>query len=98
MHRQIFQGPIGTENAYGQNEEMTGSSKPSMNFDVDSYQFKDLDLEIAVKKLSKRDQSILILRLMGHTQDDIAKVSGGVTRSMISKRLRIIMNTLARYL
>jgi len=98
MHRQILQGEIGIGNTYEQNEKMTRPSKPSMNFNIDSYQFKDLDLEIAVNKLSKRDQNILILRLMGHTQNDIAKASGGVTRSMISKRLRIIMNALARYL
>jgi DNA-directed RNA polymerase specialized sigma subunit len=69
-----------------------------MNFDISSYNFEDLDLKIAVSRLSEQDQNILVLSLMGHTQRDIAMVSGGVTRSMISKRLRIIMKKLARYL
>jgi len=66
-----------------------------LNFDVSSYKFSDLDLEIAVRRLPIRDQEVLILHLMGHNQSDIARLHG-VTRSMISKRLSKIMKTLSR--
>ncbi len=68
-----------------------------LNFDVDSYEFDDLDLEIAASRLSKRDRGILILYLMGHTQEDIGRIYD-VTRSMISKRFRVIMDKLNHYL
>ena len=68
-----------------------------MNFDIRSYQFGDLDLEIAVSQLNRRDRRILMLHLMGHKQRDIARVSG-VTRSMISKRLRQIRDDLKELL
>ena len=72
-------------------------SPGSLNFDVRSYQFGDLDLKIAVSRLPRRDQNVLILRLMGHKQRDIARVSG-VTRSMISRRLTMIMDDLKKLL
>lgn len=67
-----------------------------LNFDVDSYVFEDLDLEIAAKCLSKRDRNILILYLMGHTQEDIGRINN-VSRSMISKRFKVIMEKLEHY-
>ena len=82
----------------GAEQKAIGMSVVPMNFDVDSYQFDDLDLKVAVEKLPERDRNILILRLMGHTQYDMANITGDVTRSMISKRLRIILNNLARHL
>jgi hypothetical protein len=69
-----------------------------LNFDVQSYQFSDLDLKMAVKRLPRRDQHILILHLMGHTQVDIGRVSGEITRSMVSRKLNAIMDKLARRL
>ena len=68
-----------------------------MNFDVLSYQFSDLDLKIAAGRLAQRDQNILILHLMGHSQREIAGVSG-VTRSMISRILQRIRDELATQL
>ena len=68
-----------------------------LNFDVQSYEFDDLDLKVAADNLPRRDQEILTLYLMGHRQRDIGKVYN-VSRSMISKRLRIIMDSLARQL
>ena len=68
-----------------------------MNFDASSYEFGDLDLEMAVNRLPKRDQNILILYLMGHKQRDIGKIYN-VSRSMISKRMQSIMGKLARQL
>jgi len=73
------------------------ASGTSLNFDVQSYQFDDLDLKIAVSRLPRRDQNVLTLHLMGHKQHDIAKVSG-VTRSMISRRLSMIMSDLKELL
>ena len=63
-----------------------------LNFDTRSYQFHDLDLAMAVGQLARRDQTILILRLMGHTQVDIGVVFS-LSRSMISKRLTAIRAT-----
>jgi DNA-directed RNA polymerase specialized sigma24 family protein len=74
----------------------SGPNTP-LNFDTRSYRFEDPDLEMAVSRLPRRDQNILILRLMGHKQRDIARVSG-VTRSMISKRLSMITEDLKRSL
>jgi hypothetical protein len=76
---------------------LLASSRCPLNFDVRSYQFRDLDLKIAVGRLPRRDQNVLILRLMGHKQRDIARVSG-VTRSMISRRLSMIMDDLKELL
>ena len=72
-------------------------SAPLKNFNTRSYRFNDLDLKIAVGRLPARDQTILILHLMGHNQPDIGRVFG-VTRSMISKRLRSIRESLRRHL
>lgn len=66
-----------------------------LNFDIDSYQFGDLDLKVAVSRLSQRDRNVLVLHLMGHTQEDIGRVCN-VSRSMISKRIRAIMDELSR--
>ena len=82
---------------FSHGEHENGKWDMEMNFDVSSYHFEDLDLRLAVSRLPIRDQNILILRLMGHNQRDIAQVSG-VTRSMISKRLRWIRNELKRRL
>ena len=77
--------------------EQMEMSMSLLNFDIRSYQFYDLDLETAVNRLSQRDQKILILRLMGHNQRDIAGVSG-LTPSMISRKLQRISNDLAHLL
>jgi DNA-directed RNA polymerase specialized sigma subunit len=68
-----------------------------LNFDVNSYEFEDQDLEMAVKRLSRRDQDIITLYLMGHTQEDIGRAYN-VSRSMISKRFRVIINKITRYI
>ena len=68
-----------------------------LNFDTQSYEFDSLDLKIAVSKLARRDQEIFILHLMGHRQTDIGKVYN-VSRSMISKRMRIIIGSITRRL
>ena len=68
-----------------------------LNFDTRSYRFHDLDLAMAVAQLPRRDQVILILRLMGHTQFDIATVFS-LSRSMISKRLTAIRAALKEQL
>ncbi len=68
-----------------------------LNFDIRSYRFHDLDLAMAVSRLTRRDRIILILRLMGHTQHDIAVVFS-LSRSMISKRLTAITDTLKKQL
>jgi DNA-directed RNA polymerase specialized sigma subunit len=65
-----------------------------LNFDTSSYQFIDLDLEIAVSSLQSRDREIIILYFMGHKQKDIAKIVK-LERSMISKRLKTIVNMLS---
>jgi DNA-directed RNA polymerase specialized sigma subunit len=70
-------------------------SSVNLNFDTKSYRFGDLDLKIAANRLPKRDQKILKLHLMGHTQMDIAQFIGGISRSMISRRLRSISEELA---
>lgn len=64
-----------------------------LNLDIRSYQFHDLDLAMAAEKLTHRDQRILILHLMGHTQHNIAAVFS-LSRSMISKRLTAITKEL----
>ena len=68
-----------------------------LNFDTQSYDFASLDLKLAVSKLPRRDQDIIILHLMGHAQHDIGKACR-VSRSMISKRMRAIMKNLVRQL
>ncbi len=61
-----------------------------LNFDIQSYRFHDLDLAMAVKQLSRRDQTILTLHLMGHTQKEISGTFS-LSRSMMAKRLTAIM-------
>jgi DNA-binding NarL/FixJ family response regulator len=68
-----------------------------LNFDTSSYHFSDIDLSVAAKSLQSRDRDILILHLMGHSQDDIALVLN-VTRSMISKKLNKITKHLAIFM
>ena len=68
-----------------------------LNFNVQSYRFEDLDLKIAVGRLPRRDQNILVLHLMGHKQRDIAKVCS-ISRSMVSRRLGVIKSNLERRL
>ncbi len=68
-----------------------------LSFDTRSYEFDNLDLKTAVNRLPRRDQDIIILHLMGHTQRDIGKAFH-VSRSMISKRMRVIMASLVRQL
>lgn len=70
------------------------SSKQKLNFSTSSYQFEDIDLEMAVKSLELRDREIITLYLMGHKHKDIAEVFN-LERSMITKRLGIIVNILA---
>ncbi len=67
--------------------------KMNLNYDISTYEFLDLDLEIATRHLSQKDQEVLILYLMGHTHDDIAKYKD-VSRSTISKRLKRITSKL----
>lgn len=71
--------------------------KRKTNFNTSSYQFEDTDLEIAVKSLESRDREIITLYLMGHKHKDIAEVFN-LDRSMITKRLRIIVNLLSKEL
>jgi len=49
---------------------------------------------MAVKSLELRDREIITLYLMGHKHKDIAEVFD-LERSMITKRLGIIVNTLS---
>ena len=70
-----------------------GKNSKKLNFDIRSYQFGDLDLGEAVKRLSQRDQDIFILYLMGHSQRSIGKLYTA-SRSMVSKRLAIIAGSL----
>lgn len=86
-------GDAGTGRRGDASRRSSDRSPGLLNFDVRSYLFGDLDLKIAVSRLPRRDQNILILRLMGHKQRDIARVSG-VTRSMISRRLSMITDDL----
>lgn len=68
-----------------------------LNYDIQSYQFHDLDLAAAAKKLSQRDQTILVLHLMGHSQESMSVVFS-LSRSMMSKRFTTIMAILKRRL
>jgi DNA-directed RNA polymerase specialized sigma subunit len=68
-----------------------------LNFDTSTYHFSDIDLAMAIKRLPIRDREMLILRLMGHNQNDIALVLN-LTRSMISKRLTKITKTLSIFM
>ena len=74
-----------------------GRNSKKFNFDIQSYQFDDLDLREAVSQLSQRDQDILILYLMGHTQRAIAELYTA-SRSMVSKRLAVIADNLGHQL
>jgi len=74
--------------------ETNGRIDARLNFDISSYQFSDLDLKIAVGQLPAQYQKTLILHLMGHRQDDIAKACN-ITRAAISKRLHTIIRMLA---
>ena len=84
-------------NGDGTSKEMHEENSKSLNFDVRSYRFGDLDLKIAAGNLPKRDLNILILYLMGHTQNSISEVCS-VSRSMISKRMRVIIRELQKHL
>ncbi len=64
-----------------------------LNFDIQSYRFHDLDLEMAIKELPQRDQTILVLHLMGHSQRAIAETFS-LSRSMMSKRFTVAMRIL----
>ncbi|MGQ9610500.1 MAG: sigma factor-like helix-turn-helix DNA-binding protein [bacterium] len=75
--------------------EETNKAKMSLNYDISTYEFFDMDLEMAIKRLASRDQELLILYLMGHTHDSIAKYQN-VDRSTVSKRLSNIINKLSR--
>jgi len=68
-----------------------------LNYDISSYQFQDLDLAMAANQLSHRDRTILVLHLMGHSQESIAEMFP-ISRSMISKRMRIITEYLKQKL
>lgn len=68
-----------------------------LNFDIHSYQFHDLDLAMAADQLSHRDRTILVLHLMGHTQEGIAGMFP-ISRSMIAKRMTIITEYLKQKL
>jgi DNA-binding NarL/FixJ family response regulator len=65
-----------------------------LNFDTSSYHCSDIDLSMAVKRLPSKEREILLLHLMGHSQNDIA-LALNVTRSMISKKLNKIKRSLA---
>ena len=78
-------------------DEHSNKNGMALNFDVQSYRFHDLDLAMAVKKLPEQDQAVLVLYLMGHTQNTIAGLFS-LSRSMISKRLTAIRKDLARRL
>lgn len=71
-----------------------GLNNARLNIDISTYTFSDLDLAIAVKKLGKRDQKVLILHLMGYSHSDIASLFG-LSRSAITKRLSLITKNLA---
>jgi len=75
-------------------QKKKGYKRVNLNFDTSSYQFINLDLEIAVSSLQSRDREIIILHLMGHKQKDIAKIVN-LERSMISKRLKTIVTVLS---
>ena len=77
--------------------EQGGRDGVTLNYDVQSYQFHDPDLAMAADRLSRRDQVILVLHLMGHTQSSIAGVFF-LSRSMISKRLTAIARDLRQQL
>lgn len=66
----------------------------SLNYDISTYEFLDLDLKMATQRLSLKDQEILILYLMGYTHQDIAELKN-VDRSTISRRLKKITSILS---
>lgn len=70
------------------------SVKMNLNYDITTYEFFDLDLKIATRRLSPKDQEILILYLMGYTQEDIAELKN-VERSTISRKLKRIRDRLS---
>ena len=71
-----------------------GLNKVRLNFDISSYHFDDIDLAMAVKKLNKKDQKVIVLHLMGYKHDDIANLLN-LTRTSITKRLVVIIKNLA---
>lgn len=71
--------------------------KMSLNYDISTYEFLDLDLKIATRRLSPKDQEILILYLMGYTQKDIAELKN-VERSTISRKLKRITDRLSIFM
>ena len=74
-------------------QEQSTGYQVQLNFAAQSYQFHDLDLAMAVEQLPQRDKDIVVLHLMGHTQNAIAEVFS-LSRSMISKRLTAITDNL----
>lgn len=76
---------------------VNGRNSKELNFDVQSYQFGDLDLREAASQLPQRDRDILVLYLMGHTQRAIAELYTA-SRSMVSKRLAVISDSLEHQL
>ena len=66
---------------------------PKLNYDIESYEFEDLDLEKQAARLSERDQIILVLHLMGHSQKAIS-MQYSISRSTVSKRLIAIFEIL----
>jgi DNA-directed RNA polymerase specialized sigma subunit len=71
-----------------------GLNRVSLNFDISSYPFDDIDLAMAVRKLNERDQRVIILHLMGYRHCDIAGLLN-ITRSNVTKKMASIMKNLA---
>ena len=57
-----------------------------MNYDTSTYEFEDIDLKQAVKKLPERDAQVVLYYLMGFKQREIAPLFD-LSRSMICKIL-----------
>lgn len=70
-------------------------TKMNLNYDVSTCEFLDLDLKLATECLPLKDQEVLILYLMGHTHEDIARLQD-VSRSTISKRMKKIVYNLSK--
>lgn len=66
--------------------ELCTRNSPGENFDVTTYEYQDIDLERAVKRLPGRLPTVVTLHLMGHTQTKIGQFFG-VSRSMVSKMM-----------
>ncbi|HGE72400.1 TPA: sigma-70 family RNA polymerase sigma factor [Candidatus Poribacteria bacterium] len=71
-----------------------GLNKARLNLDISTYTFSYIDLATAVKKLSKKEQKVLILHLMGYSHKDIANLFN-LSRSAITKKLSLITKNLA---